>query len=107
MSSFRMACNIRERGLILFDKIPVPTIELQTFLCPSLPVKLIGESHHPQNKTFIKGTSPCVTDKLRDKNTIGGRRRDVAAQERKVCNMEIKIVTLAVKGSVNLTVPTD
>ena len=28
------------------------------------------------------------------KNAIGGRRWDVAAQERKVCNMEIKIVTL-------------
>ena len=32
---------------------------------------------------------------------------DVAAQERKVCNMEIKIVTLFVKGSVKLIVPTD
>ena len=29
------------------------------------------------------------------------------AQERKVRNMEIKIVTLVVKGSVNVTVPTD
>ena len=31
----------------------------------------------------------------------------MAAQERKVCNVEIKIVTLVVKGSVKLTVPTD
>ena len=41
------------------------------------------------------------------KSVIGGRRWDVAAQERKVCNMEIKIVTLAVKGRVKLNVPTD
>ena len=40
-------------------------------------------------------------------NAIGGRRWDVAAQEWKVCNMEIKIVTLVVKGSVKLTVPID
>ena len=32
---------------------------------------------------------------------------DVAAQERKVCNMEIKIITLVVKGSVKLTVPSN
>ena len=42
-SSFRMPCNIRERGdLILFGQIPVPAIELpkrrfQTFLYISLP----------------------------------------------------------------------
>ena len=41
------------------------------------------------------------------KIAIGGRRWDVAAQERKVCSIEIKIVTLVVKGSVKLTVPTD
>ena len=32
---------------------------------------------------------------------------DVAAQERNVCNMEINIITLVVKGSVKLTVPSD
>ena len=32
---------------------------------------------------------------------------DVAAKERKVCNVEIKIVTLVVKGSVKLTVLTE
>ena len=53
-------------GLILFDKIPVPTIELplrrsQTFLYISLHEKRIGKSHHPQNKTFIKGASPDVS----------------------------------------------
>ena len=35
------------------------------------------------------------------------RRWDVATQERKVCNMEIEIVTFVVKGSAKLTVPTD
>ena len=45
-------------GLILYTKILVPTIELpkrrfQTFLDMSLPEKLIGKSHCPQNKIFI------------------------------------------------------
>ena len=35
------------------------------------------------------------------------RRLDVATQERKVCNMEIEIVTFVVKGSTKLTVPTN
>ena len=35
------------------------------------------------------------------------RRWDVATQERKVCNMEIEIVTFVVKGSAKLTFPTD
>ena len=57
-------------GLILFDKIPVPTIELpkrrsQTFFFYiSLPDKFIGKSHRPQNKTFIRGASPGVSDEL-------------------------------------------
>ena len=57
-SSSRMSCSIREGDLILFGKIPVPTIELplrrfQTFFDISLPKKLIGKSHRPQNKTFL------------------------------------------------------
>ena len=55
-------------------------------------------SHRPKNKTFIIGASPGVSDKLWNKNAIGGRRWDVATQERKVCNMEIEIVTFVVKG---------
>ena len=52
-------------NLILFGKIPVPTIELpwkrfQTFLDISLSEKLIGKSQRPQNKTFIRGASPGV-----------------------------------------------
>ena len=98
--------------IILLGKIPVPTIELpkwrfQTFLDISLPEKLIGKSHRPQNKTFIRGASPGVSDELWDKNVIGGRRWDVATQERKVCNMEIEIVTFIDKGNAKLTVPTD
>ena len=132
-----MSCNIREGDLVLFDKIPVATIERpwrwsQTFLYIFLPEKLIGKSHRPQSKTFrgrlllgtpgpvpcvtcicsnvetilswtchvygpfesrtflgtsillIRGVSPGVSDELWDKNAIGGRRWDVAAQERKV-----------------------
>ena len=72
-----------------------------------MPEKLIGKSYRPQNKTFIKGASPGVSDKLWDKNAISGRRCDFATQERNVCNMEIEIVTFVVKGSAKLTVPTD
>ena len=82
--------------LILFGKIPVLTIELpkrrfKPFLEISLPI----------------WANPGVSDELWDKNAIRGRRWDVATQERKVCNMEIEIVTFLVKGSVKLTVPTD
>ena len=38
---------------------------------------------------------------------MGGLRWDVATQERKICNIEIAIVTFVVKGSAKLTVPTD
>ena len=40
-------------------------------------------------------------------NAIGGRRWNIATQERKVCDMEIEIATFVVKGSVNLTAPPD
>ena len=40
-------------------------------------------SHCPQNKTFIRGASPGVSDELGDKNAIGGRRWDVATPEYK------------------------
>ena len=46
-----------------------------------------------------------MSDELWDENAIGGRRQDVPTQERKVCNMEIEIVTFVVKGSATLTVP--
>ena len=61
--------TFRRGYLLLFDKIPISTIELslrrsQTFLYISLPEKLIGKSHRPQNKTFIVGASPGVSDEL-------------------------------------------
>ena len=42
-----------------------------------------------------------------EENPIGGQIWDVATQERKVCNIEIEILTLVVKGIAKLTVPTD
>ena len=65
------------------------------------------ESYWSQNKIFIRGASPGRSDAVRDKNAIGGLRWDAANRERKVRNMEIEIVTLVVKGSAKLTVPTD
>ena len=44
---------------------------------------------------------------MRDKNAIGRRRWNIATQERKVCDMEVEIVTFVVKGSAQLTVPPD
>ena len=59
----------------MFDKIPVPTIELperrsQTFLYISLPEKLIGKSHHPQNETSIRGASPSVSGETQMFKTV-------------------------------------
>ena len=58
-----------EGGFILFDKIPVPTIELSlirfhTFRDISLSKKLTGKSHCPQNKTVIRRAVPVVSDEL-------------------------------------------
>ena len=50
---------------------------------------------------------PGIPYELRDKNTTGWRRVNIATQERKVCDMEVKIVTFVVKGSAQLTVPPD
>ena len=71
------------------------------------PTKLIGKSQRPYHRTFIIGACPSVSEELWDKYAIGGRRWDVATQERNVCNMEDEIVTLVVKGSAKLTVPTN
>ena len=38
---------------------------------------------------------------------IGWRRLNIATQERKVCDMDVEIVTFVVKGSAQLTVPLD
>ena len=61
--------TLGDGDLILFGKISVPTIELsyrrfQTSLDISLPEKLIGKSHRPQKKPFIRGAIPGVSDEL-------------------------------------------
>ena len=61
----------------------------------------------PQDKTSIRGASPGILYKLRNKDSIGGRSLNIATQERKICNMEIEIVTFVINGSVKLTVPPD
>ena len=71
-----------EGYFILLNKFPVSTIKLpewrfQAFCEVSLFQKLTGKSPGPQNKTFIRGASPGVSYKLRDKNTIGWRRWNI------------------------------
>ena len=98
-SGHRMSFNICEgEKFILFDKIPVSTIKLpqwrfQAFLDVSLFEKLIWKSRHPQDKTSIRGASPGISYKLRNKDAIGGRGWNIATQERKICDVEIEIVT--------------
>ena len=67
-----------EGNFILFDKIPVSTIKLpqwrfQAVLDVSLFEKLIWKSRRPQDKTSIRGASPGIPYKLRNKDAIGGR----------------------------------
>ena len=52
---------------------------------------LTEKSHSPQNKTFIRETSPSVSYNLWDKYAIGGRRWDIATREKKVCDMDIEM----------------
>ena len=59
----------------------------------------------PQNNTFIRGASPGVSYKSRDKHAIGRRRWNITTQERKVCDVEIEIISFVVDGSVKLTIP--
>ena len=97
---------------IMFDEIPISTIKLpegrfQTFHDISLSEELRWKSRRSYNKTFIRGASPGIPYELWDKNTIGWRRWNIATQERKVCDMEVEIVTFVVKGSSQLTVTLD
>ena len=101
-----------EGDFIMFDEIPISTIKLpegrfQTFLDISLSEELRWKSRRPWNKTFIRGASPGIPYELWDKNTIGWRRWNIATQERKVCDMEVEIVTFVVEGSLQLTVTLD
>ena len=49
----------------------------------------------------------AIPYKLRNKDAIGGRGWNIATQERKICDVEIEIVTFVINGSVKLTVPPD
>ena len=64
--------------------------------------KLTGKSPGPQNKTFIRGASPDVLYKLRDKNAIGWRRWNITTQDRGICDVEIEITSCVVDRSVKL-----
>ena len=64
-------------------------------------------SLRPQDKTSIRGASPGISNKLRNKDAIGGRGLNIATQERKICDLEIEIVTFVINGSVKLTVSSD
>ena len=62
-----------------FRLVPVSTIEIpkrrfQAFFDISMSKKLIRNLHRPQNKTFLIRVSPDVSDKLWNKNTMGGWR---------------------------------
>ena len=55
----------------------------------------------------MRGASPGIPYKLRNKDAIGGRGWNIATQVRKICDVEIEIVTFVRNGSVKLTVPPD
>ena len=102
--------HLWEGNFVLFDKIPVSTIKLpksrfQAFFDVSLFEKLIWKSRRPRDKTSLWGASPGISYKLRNKDAIGGWGWNIATQERKICGVEIEIVTFIINGSVKLTVP--
>ena len=80
---------------------------MQEFLDVSLFEKVIGKSRRPQDKTSIRGASPGIPYKLRNKDAIGGRGLNIATQEQTICDVEIEIVTFVINGIVKLTVPPD
>ena len=96
----------------MFDEIPISTIKLpegrfQTSMTYPCPTSLDESRTTLRIKKIIKGASPGIPYVLSDKNTIGWRRWNIATQERKVCDREVKIVTFVVKRSVQLIVPLD
>ena len=104
--------HLREGNFILPNKIPASTKKLpqwrfQAFPDVSPPEKPIWKSRRPQDKTSTRGASPGISYKLRNKDAIGGRGWNIATQERKICDVEIEIVTFVINGSVRLTVPPD
>ena len=108
----RMSFNICEREtsyclIRSLSTIKLPQWRFQALLDVSLVEKLIWKSRRPQNKASIRGASPGISYKLRNKDAIGGRGWNIATQGRKICDVEIEIVTFVINRSVKLTVPPD
>ena len=87
--------HLVEGDFIMFDEILILTIKppegrFQTVHDISLSEELRWKSRRPSNKTFIRGASPGILYELWDKNTIGWQRWNIATQERKVCDMQLK-----------------
>ena len=72
-----------------------------------IPAREAYLKRRPQNKISTRGASPTISYKLRNKNVIGVRSWDIANQERKICDVEIEIVTFVIYGSVKLSVSPD
>ena len=69
MSLHMVMKHLGEGHFILVDNVPISSIELlkrrfQTSLDISFPKKLIGKSHRPKNKTFIRGARHDVPFEL-------------------------------------------
>ena len=111
MVFLQMSYNIRERGTSYCLLRPRADHRTSLETISNVPWHIPAREAYlkvaPPSETFIRGASPGVSDELWDKNAICGWRWDVATQERKICNMEIEIVTLVVKKSAKLTDPTD
>ena len=54
-------------------------------------------------KHSYEEASPVVSYKLRDKNAIGRQGWNITTQERRICDVEIEIISIVVNGSVKLT----
>ena len=72
--------------------------QFQAFIDVSLFEKLIWKSCRSQNKTSIRGASLGISYKLWDKDAIGRWSWYIVTQERKICDMEIEIVTFVIKS---------
>ena len=58
-------------------------------------------------KKTIRGACPVILYKLCDKDAVGGRSWNIATQERKICDMEIEMVTFVINDVVKLILPPD
>ena len=55
----------------------------------------------------MRGASPGVSYKLRDKNAFGRRKWNITTQGRNVCDVKIEIMSVVVDGSVKFTIPSN